>query len=240
MSPSRTSSSIPTDVPAARRGLARPLALGFVLVAVLGFAALAVLAGTAAYFPVDLTITRALQAVGVPGFAALMEWVSLPGYSPASWLVAGGVVIGLWRVGWRWEAVMALWVAVGASVVENLVKLAVHRPRPSADLVHVARQLASYSFPSGHVVTYTAFVGFLMFLAYTRLAPSGRRTLLLAILGAMIVLVGPSRVFLGGHWASDVLGAYLLGGAWLVGSVALYRRGPPRALERRLGERPPA
>jgi membrane-associated phospholipid phosphatase len=63
--------------------------------------------------------------------------------------------------------------------------------------------------------------------------PGGRRErrsegILCGILAASIVLIGPSRVALGDHWPTDVLGAYLLGGA-LLALLARWRLAPPRA-----------
>jgi undecaprenyl-diphosphatase len=104
----------------------------------------------------------------------------------------------------------------------NLLKLIIARPRPSADLVDVITQVTGYSFPSGHVMFYTAFFGFLFFLSYTLLKGSWKRSLLLLLFGGLIALVGPSRIYLGNHWASDVFAAYLVGSLILMGVVALY------------------
>ena len=101
------------------------------------------------------------------------------------------------------------------------------RPRPSADLVNVISQLRDYSFPSGHVLYFTAFLGFLVFLVYTLLKNSWWRTLLMVVLGGMVALIGLSRIYEGHHWASDVLAAYLLGSVWLTLSVYVYRWGKP-------------
>ena len=93
--------------------------------------------------------------------------------------------------------------------------------------------LDSYSFPSGHVLFYAAFFGFLCFLGSTLLKGSWLRALLLIGLGALIALVGLSRIHLGQHWFSDVLAAYLLGSVWLALTVYVYRWGKDRFLTRR-------
>jgi undecaprenyl-diphosphatase len=87
--------------------------------------------------------------------------------------------------------------------------------------VNVIDQLQDNSFPSGHVLYFTAFFGFWVFLAYTLLNPSWWRTLLMVILGGMVALIGLSRIYEGQHWASDVLAAYLLGSVWLTMSLSL-------------------
>jgi undecaprenyl-diphosphatase len=116
--------------------------------------------------------------------------------------------------------------------VGSLVKLVVYRPRPSADLVHVFSSLPSSGFPSGHVLEFTAFCGFLGFLAYTLLKPSWGRTTLLALLALLLSLMGLSRIYQGQHWFSDVMGAYLLGSLWLALTIKTYRWGKPRFFAR--------
>ena len=58
------------------------------------------------YFPIDLTVTRAVQTINLPGFATFMEWVSLPGYAPQEYVLVAAITVVLFGVGLRWEAVM--------------------------------------------------------------------------------------------------------------------------------------
>ena len=95
-------------------------------------------------------------------------------------------------------------------------------------VVRVFKQLQSSGFPSGHVLTTTAFCGFLAFLAFTLLKPSAGRTGLIVVLALLIALMGPSRIFLGQHWFSDVMGAYLFGSLWLALTTHFYRWGKVR------------
>jgi undecaprenyl-diphosphatase len=129
------------------------------------------------------------------------------GFSPQNLLMPLVVAAVFALRGFRIEA---LWV-IGAqfsAVVTTILKELVHRPRPSPDLVGVAAPLADYSFPSGHVVQYTTLFGFAFFLVYVLARRSRARTALLVLLALPIVLVGPSRLYVGQHWLSDVLGGY--------------------------------
>ena len=153
-----------------------------------------------------------------------LSWI---GFMPQVDVLAALIVVVLFAAGLRWEAVISLFAACGVGV-GGLVKLAVYRPRPSADLVRVFRELPSSGFPSGHVLEVTAFAGFLGFLVYTLLKPSWGRTALLIAFALVILLMGPSRIYQGQHWFSDVMGAYLLGSLWLALTIKLYRWGKPR------------
>jgi membrane-associated phospholipid phosphatase len=199
----------------------------YVLFAASVFIVLAVLAHYVAYFPLDITITRAVQNYHGVVFDRLMYWVSWIGFMPQVDVGAALVILLLFGVGLRWEAVVALFAAAGVGI-GTLVKLVVFRPRPSADLVHVLSQLPSSGFPSGHVLEATTFCGFLAFLGYTLLKPGAPRSTLVMVLGVFILLMGLSRIYEGQHWFSDVMGAYLFGSLWLALTIKLYRWGKPR------------
>ncbi len=184
-------------------------------------------------FPIDVAITRALQSVRQPVYGWILTHVSDLGYSPLSPLTFVAVFGLLVAMRLRREAIVAVAAALLAGLSDGLLKALTARPRPSAALVHVWNHPGDYSFPSGHVVHYTVLFGFacyaLLHLAHregtqpSRSYGSRARTwaalALAVVLAALVVLVGPSRVYLGAHWPTDVLGGYLLGGLWLAGAV---------------------
>jgi membrane-associated phospholipid phosphatase len=202
--------------------------LTYLIVAVVVFIILAVLAKTIAYFTFDVTITRALQTFHSGWFDAMMGALSWIGFAPQAWVITLGILLFLYASGLKWESVVLLVSVLGSSALGLSLKVLVDRPRPSANLVTVINQLKDYSFPSGHVLFFTTFFGFLLFLAYTLLKPAWWRTVLLVVLVGMVALIGPSRIYEGQHWASDVVAAYLLGSVWLALSVLIYRWGKPR------------
>jgi membrane-associated phospholipid phosphatase len=202
--------------------------LTYLIVAVVVFIILAVLAKTIAYFTFDVTITRALQTYHAGWFDALMGALTWIGFAPQAWVITLIILAFLYASGLKWETVVLLISVVGSSALGLGIKFLVDRPRPSADLVNVINQLKDYSFPSGHVLFFTTFFGFLLFLAYTLLKPAWWRVVLLVTLVGMVALIGPSRIYEGQHWASDVIGAYLLGSVWLALSILIYRWGKPR------------
>lgn len=192
------------------------------------FALLTFLVKTRPSFALDLQITKVVQSLDAPLFAWLMSLVSWPGFSPQALLITGLVVLLIYGFGLRWEALSTLTTALSSAALNVLVKNLVQRPRPLPDMVNVFATLNSYSFPSGHVMFYVSFFGFIGLLAYSLLKPSSQRSLLLVFFGGLVALIGISRIYLGQHWASDVLGAYLLGCLTLAANIQLYRWGKTR------------
>ena len=199
----------------------------YVLFASVGFVVLAVLARTIPYFPIDLRVTQTVQSYNYPVFDQLMRAISWLGFGPQVEIIGAAAIFLLFVIGLRWEAVSAVFAMLGVAV-GILFKHIVFRPRPSGTLVHVVNILNTASFPSGHVMVATAFGGFFAFLGYTLFKATWGRTVLLLLFATFISLMGLSRIYLGQHWFSDVMGAYLIGSLWLALSVKVYRWGKPR------------
>ena len=179
-------------------------------------------------FPIDLQITRTIQTIDSSFFRGLMWLVSWPGFMPQSAILTLLIAVTLYICRLHWESVTSLIAALLSGGTNQLVKNLIDRPRPATDAVDVFEVLTSYSFPSGHVMLYTILFGFLWYLAYTNFKRSQLRSFTLALLAGLILFVGVSRVYLGQHWASDVLGAYLLGGLLLASVITLYEWGKTR------------
>ena len=119
----------------------------------------------------------------------------------------------LTRKGYRWStAVMLALVAGGTGVLVDSIKLLTTRTRPSiADLLTAA---PGYAFPSGHSAMAAATYGAIAYLLAGRLRRWGHRVSVWAVAVLVIMLVGFSRLYLGAHWLTDVLGGFALGATW--------------------------
>jgi undecaprenyl-diphosphatase len=114
------------------------------------------------------------------------------------------------RTPYRFEALFSILVTAG-NIFNPLIKHIVDRPRPLEPVVRVLEHEMSPSSPSGHAIGAIIFYGFLLYLIYTRSA-SKHKPFFTFCLVFLVVLVGISRVYLGAHWPSDVVGRYAIGG----------------------------
>jgi undecaprenyl-diphosphatase len=156
-----------------------------------------------------------------------MVAVSWPGFPPQAPVFAAVIILGCFLSHRRREALYIAASGIGIAALNQIAKMLVDRPRPPTTLIHVLDPTLNgggWSFPAGHVVSYVAVLGFIFYLAYNSQGASIARLVTLVITGAMIVLVGVSRVDSGEHWLSDVAGGYLFGSLWLAGLIFVYRR----------------
>src|SRR5436309_3160130 len=167
--------------------------------------------------PIDILVTREFQENQAPWLKFTMVAISLQGnvfLLSIGLVVLAGVI--LWLVHLYLEAVTLVALSAISALLNGLLKLLVERPRPTARLVDIFQVASGLSFPSGHVMAYLAFWGFLFSLCIILFkGNSWWRITLLIVSAFFVVMVGPSRIYLGDHWASDVLGAYLIGGVLL-------------------------
>ncbi len=183
--------------------------------------ALTVLAFFSVYPPGDVTLTRAVQAVQLPGLDLISEFIFRVGLSPIFQLIAVAIAAVM---AFRRQHLMALFVVLAAIARGSavLLKELVERPRPSPFQVDVSEQASGFSFPSGHVLGAVLLWGFVYFASERLIAsPRARRWVRWSSL-AVIALMGLQRVYAGAHWPSDVLAAYLWGGVILFVLVKAY------------------
>ena len=190
-----------------------------VVLAVVGLLAFA--AHNTSVLPGDLPFTRELQESKSPIIAGVFYYVSALGFTVPSAAIEIVALLTLWLLRLRLEAIF-LALSLLADLFGLIVKIVVGRERPSPDLVHVVQQIQQPSFPSGHTLHYTVFYGFLLVVVFTNFKPSWQRTVALVVFALLIALVGPSRVYLGEHWPTDVVGGYLIGALCLAPLIAGY------------------
>ena len=119
---------------------------------------------------------------------------------------------------------------IGISIITNLgivtilnqiIKFIMQRPRPTEFRLI---EETGYSFPSGHSMVSLAFYGYLIYLIYKYINNKHLKRTLIIILSVLICIIGVSRIYLGVHYTSDVLGGFLISFAYLIIYIELVNK----------------
>ena len=198
------------------------------LLTTIGFILLSQLAG---YFPfmhnLNQLVFHTLQALHNPPFDHAMVFITATG---DVWLLSGLVILTAvyllatkqYLALWHWLAVFIFPV-----LLVELLKEFYALPRPPG-----MDMLKGYAYPSGHATLATAVYGFLAILLARDVSPPYRLAIYISA-SLLVLLIGFSRLYLGAHWLTDVVGGMLLGLAWtaLLG-IAYRRHAPERYIKR--------
>jgi len=107
------------------------------------------------------------------------------------------------------------------TILNQLLKRILRRPRPTEFRIV---EETGYSFPSGHSMVSMAFYGYLIYLVYRYIKNKYIKWSLIVLLSILICLIGISRIYLGVHYTSDVLGGFLLSISYLVVYISLIKK----------------
>ncbi len=189
----------------------------FTLVVALGYAV------TAGYFrEFDLVISHALsmQRGSSPEWLILLiQGISWIGGGAQRYIIVAVLTFALWRW-WGWGSALAMGVTtLIAALTSDVMKYFFARVRP--DFVAQLDPITSPAFPSGH--SNNAAVVYILFIM---LVPQARHPLWQIAAATMILMTGVSRIMLGVHWPTDVLGGWMLGASFalMAGAVIAYRQ----------------
>ncbi len=111
---------------------------------------------------------------------------------------------------------------LGGVAIYKPLKHFVLRQRPDVSL-HLITQ-GGYSFPSGHSVTSVIFYGLLFYLIQKNCKNETLKNILSVICGFLAVIIGPSRIYVGVHWPTDVLAGWCIGAAILIIAITLVNK----------------
>lgn len=186
----------------------------------------------------DVQFARWLHEHSSGPLVEFFKIVTLAGNAAVLGVIVVAIGVVLVRRGRANDAALLVLAFAGASVVNALLKLVFHRPRPQLAFVH----LDTYSFPSGHAATSSATFTVLAYLLASRHHSAKARIWIGLGAAAAIALVGYSRLYLGAHYLSDVLAGISFGVAWAAASLLAYTLWGeretaallPRSLRRRL------
>jgi undecaprenyl-diphosphatase len=189
----------------------------------LGWLASNVVAGETRHF--DEWISASVHSLAKPVATSAMSGITLLGANQILILIGLVVLISFVRAHWRREAVLFLVTMAGAALLNRVLKVSFQRPRPQPYFDLIAP--TSYSFPSGHSLLSFCFYGAIALAITAHLRKVSAKLLVWILTVGLVLLIGISRVYLGVHYASDVIAGFTAAFIWMVavnGAGRMWRR----------------
>ena len=181
----------------------------------------------------DEAVLHYLAAHRIPWLARAMLEITALGTGLVVFMIVGVAALFLWLTKHRWSATLLVTATLGGLILNSVLKLAFNRPRPR--IIPWVTPVVSSSFPSGHSMNAAIVYLTVAWLAARLMTGrAGRWALMIATL-LLVLLIGASRVYLGVHYPSDVIGGYVLGIAWAAFCMAMLET--VQGYARRRGER---
>jgi undecaprenyl-diphosphatase len=156
---------------------------------------------------------------GSPRLVTFLKVLTLLGTPAWFYVIITLAAVLVWRRGRVRLAVFLVVTTLAGGLLDTVVKVVVNRPRPS--LVDPVATAHGKSFPSGHAMSSTIGYGALLLVFLPVIAPRVRRFVVAGFI-VLLAAIGFSRLALGVHYITDVVGGYVLGAAWLAASTAAF------------------
>lgn len=189
---------------------------------IIGFVLLAIYVSYVPFPPLDLKISLLVQKYYAVWLDEVMLAISIFGELPYSLISVLVVAAIFYYFKYKREAFFIAQILFSGLVI-LLVKNLINRPRPTEFYVRLVEINRFQSFPSGHVLSYVLFFGFLILLMRKlETIPLKLRNTIRYISIFLIISIPISRIYLGAHWFTDVLGGFILGVICLLPLSLIY------------------
>ncbi|WP_162515283.1 phosphatase PAP2 family protein [Paenibacillus pinistramenti] len=167
----------------------------------------------------DLTVMSRIQSVNSDILTIIMKGFTTIGSGLFVVIIAAVLAFFLFRIGYRRELLLLAGIISGSGLLNILLKSMFHRTRPD---IHRIIQAGGYSFPSGHSMAAFTLYGITVYFLWRHIPRFGARMLVLLLGTFMVLMIGVSRIYLGVHYPSDVIGGYLMSAVWLTANIGWY------------------
>ncbi len=210
----------------------RPFRTGITVASICGCLFTAIAVNALASGPMASLDTRIAEDFRQADHAGLIQTLmialtSLGSVAGMTALCTCGVSWHLWRgPAYRRTAFAWIFVMIAGALLIYGAKEMFQRQRPPLDWRNPVAMETNPSFPSGHAMGAMMGIGFLAYALCSGQTCRRRRTAIIAVLGALILGIGFSRIYLRAHWLSDVVGGFALGLAWLSVCIGFLERRP--------------
>ncbi len=168
----------------------------------------------------DTSISQTIWGFKSPALTDYLITITEIGDVMGYVIIFGLIIIVFLRVFKNWKYIVQLTLVLVLALSSNvLLKQIINRSRPLGEHMVTVKTL---SYPSGHAMLSMAFYGFLIYLIIQFKLKKTLKALLISLLVILILSIGISRIYLGVHYPSDVLGGYLAGFIWMIFCILIF------------------
>lgn len=190
------------------------------IVSLIAFVAMSILVISEKVVSFDSFVIKLVRGFEQPSLTWVAKVFTYLGSNIPIVIICLAVVIWMYKVlHLRREVIFFAVVILGSAMLNVILKNMFRRIRPD---INRLIDITGYSFPSGHSMAAFTMYGILTYLLWKRFHTTSRRNLVVLLFSVIILCIGLSRIYLGVHYPSDVLGGYLASCAWLMFSIGVY------------------
>ncbi|MCM3638623.1 phosphatase PAP2 family protein [Sporosarcina luteola] len=168
----------------------------------------------------DRSVIDAMQGLEASWLTSIMLAFTFIGSTKVVMLLTIALtVLLLWKFGSRSQAYYFFFTMIGTIILFQALKLIFKRPRPE---FHRLTEVGGYSFPSGHAMMAFSLYLLFIYLLWRHIQSTAGRIALVAFAIFMFVMISASRIYLGVHFPSDILGGMIASAFWLTLTLLLF------------------
>lgn len=197
------------------------LAYLITLVSIIGFGLLSLLISDQKIIHFDRAIIKVIQGSESIFLTRIMKFFTFIGSAPVVAVLSIFTLIFLYKVlHHRLELILFIYAVIGSAILNGILKSFFHRMRPD---FHRLIEIGGYSFPSGHAMNAFTVYGILSFLLWRHIKGKWGRGMLIFGSIVMILAIGISRIYLGVHYPSDIIGGYFASCFWITTAILFFQ-----------------
>jgi phosphatidylglycerophosphatase B len=197
------------------------IAFSISVVSIIGFSLISLLISDQKIIYFDRTIISIVQGSETLVLTYVMKFFTFIGSAPFVIVLSLFLLFFLFKVlHHRFELILFVSAITGSAILNGILKNLFQRVRPD---LHRLIDVEGYSFPSGHAMNAFTVYAIISFLLWRDIPSRFGRGTLIFVSTVMILAIGISRIYLGVHYPSDIVGAYFASGFWITTAILFFQ-----------------
>lgn len=197
------------------------IAFSISVVSIIGFSLISLLISDQKIIHFDRIVIDSIQGRETTILTEIMKFFTLIGSAPFVIVLSLFMLFFLYKVlHHRFELTLFVAAITGSAILNGILKHLFKRVRPD---LHRLIDVEGYSFPSGHAMNAFTVYGIISFLLWRHIRSELGRWVLIFVSIVMVLAIGISRIYLGVHYPSDIIGGYFASGFWITTAILFFQ-----------------